>query len=177
MLFGKKGFDGSSINEVAATVGMSKAAVFHYFPTKRDIYDAIIVRTLEGLNERVGEAIASKSTGLDRLKCFMHAHAAYFEENFWSFVTMLIGYGGMATPTLKDEALHLRDAHEARLRQILVEGMASGELRDLDPAETGRAILSMLNWMARWFTPGGGQSATQVADNYFLMIVGGLERR
>ena len=176
VLFAQKGFDASSISEIATTVGMSKAAVFHYFPAKQDIYDAIIVRALRGLKDQVSDAVNNDNASLDRLRLFMTSHASYFEKNFWSFVTMLIGYGGMATPTLKQEALALRDEYESLLREIIREGVKQEQIKDVDPVDTSRAILSMLNWMARWFKPGGERSAAQVAEDYYSIIVGGLKR-
>tara|TARA_B100000614_G_C14518927_1_gene481742 strand:- start:442 stop:1050 length:609 start_codon:yes stop_codon:yes gene_type:complete len=176
VLFAQKGFDASSISEIATTVGMSKAAVFHYFPAKQDIYDAIIVRALRGLKDQVSDAVNNDNASLDRLRLFMTSHASYFEKNFWSFVTMLIGYGGMATPTLKQEALALRDEYESLLREIIREGVKQEQIKDVDPVDTSRAILSMLNWMARWFKPGGEHSAAQVAEDYYSIIVGGLKR-
>ncbi|NSZ75026.1 TetR/AcrR family transcriptional regulator (plasmid) [Agrobacterium tumefaciens] len=176
VLFAQKGFDASSISEIATTVGMSKAAVFHYFPAKQDIYDAIIVRALRGLKDQVSDAVNNDNASLDRLRLFMTSHANYFEENFWSFVTMLIGYGGMATPTLKQEALALRDEYESLLREIIREGVKQEQIKDVDPVDASRAILSMLNWMARWFKPGGERSAAQVAEDYYSIIVGGLKR-
>lgn len=176
VLFAQKGFDASSISEIATTVGMSKAAVFHYFPAKQDIYDAIIVRALRGLKDQVSDAVNNDNASLDRLRLFMTSHASYFEKNFWSFVTMLIGYGGMATPTLKQEALALRDEYESLLREIIREGVKQEQIKDVDPVDTSRAILSMLNWMARWFKPGGEHSAAQVAEVYYSIIVGGLKR-
>lgn len=174
ILFGRQGYENSSIGDVASSIGVSKAAIFHYFPTKQAIYDAIIVRTLHGLHETVTVAVAREKPGLSRLRCFMIAHATYFEENFWGFVTMLVGYGGMASPTLRDEALKLRDHYESFLRGIIAEGIAAGELEEVDVITTGRAVLSLLNWMARWFKPGQGSAAVEVAETYYRLIVSGL---
>lgn len=174
ILFGRQGYENSSISDVANSIGVSKAAIFHYFPTKQAIYDAIIVRTLRGLHETVTAAVEREEPGLSRLHRFMIAHATYFEENFWGFVTMLVGYGGMASPTLKDEALKLRDHYETFLRGIIAEGIAAGELKEVDVASTGRAVLSLLNWMVRWFKPGQGSAAAEVAETYYRLIVSGL---
>jgi len=38
----------------------------------------------------------------------------------------------------------------------------------------GRAVLSLLSWMARWFDPAGPRSAREVAETYYDMLVGGL---
>ena len=46
-LFAHSGYDGSSVADLAAALGVSKAAIYHYFTTKQDIYDAIILAVLE----------------------------------------------------------------------------------------------------------------------------------
>ncbi|EWM42258.1 bacterial regulatory s, tetR family protein [Bordetella holmesii 41130] len=48
-LFARSGYEGSSIADLACAIGVSKAAIYHYYPTKQDIYDAIIVEVLSGL--------------------------------------------------------------------------------------------------------------------------------
>jgi len=174
LLFGQRGYENSSLGDVANSIGVSKAAIFHYFPTKQDIYDAIIVRTLKGLIESVSIATQAEVAGLPRLRRLMIAHATYFEDNFWAFVTMLVGYGGMTNSLLKEEALVLRDQYEELLRQIIADGIEAGELKDVDITATGRGILSLLNWMARWFKPGVGSTAAEVAETYFNLFVCGL---
>ena len=52
--------------------------------------------------------------------------------------------------------------------------MADGAFRPLDVAATGRAVLSMLNWMVRWYKPGQGDSAETIAAGYFDLLLGGM---
>ncbi len=173
-LFGSGGYDKSSLNDVAERLGVTKAAVYHYFPTKQAIYDAIIVRTLEGLLDNVRREV-DNATGSDgRLRAFMLAHATYFEKNYWGFVCMLIGYGGMANPGLKSEANHLRSDYEAVLRAILEEGMDDGTFRKTDMTTASHSVLSMLNWMVRWFKPSGRRNAATFAFEYYEMLTRGL---
>ncbi|KAB2680302.1 MULTISPECIES: TetR/AcrR family transcriptional regulator [Alphaproteobacteria] len=177
VLFGEGGFDNGSMNVVAERLGVSKAAVYHYFDTKQSVYDAIIVRTLEGLLEHVSRAVAASTTADGKLKSFMVSHAGYFEKNYWGFVCMLIGYGGMANPGLKSEANQLRIEYESILRGILREGMATGAFREADVTISSHSVLSMLNWMVRWFKPGGQKRAETVAAEYFDLLTNGLYSR
>ncbi|WP_144630170.1 TetR/AcrR family transcriptional regulator [Bordetella genomosp. 13] len=172
-LFAQSGYENSSIADLAGGLGVSKAAIYHYYPTKQDIYDAIILETLQGLSAAVRAAVAQAEPGLPRLRAFMQAHAGFFERHHAQFVTMLIGYSGMALPERADAAL-LRDGYEALLRELLSQGLAQGHFRAVDVAATGRAVLSMLNWMVRWYKPGQGDSATRIADGYFDLITHGL---
>lgn len=174
LLFARKGYGGCSLAEVAAALNYSKGAIYNYFATKQEIYDAIIIRTLQGLLAAGAAAVAEGRSPPQRLRLFMIGHARYLADHYDSFVTMLAGYSGMSDAALKDDAVKLRDAHEGLLRAILAEGMADGSFRSADVATAGRAVLSLLSWMARWFRPGGGKSAEAVAEEYFDLLVRGL---
>jgi AcrR family transcriptional regulator len=172
-LFARCGYENSSIADLAAALGVSKAAIYHYYTTKQAIYDAIILDVLAGLTQAVSEAVAAESSSSQRLRAFMLAHANYFESHHPHFVTMLIGYSGMEVGDRQD-ASRLRDEYEQLLRAILTEGMHNGEFRQRDVAASGRAVLSMLNWMARWYRPGGPQSAEAIVTDYFDLLIGGM---
>ncbi|MGS1105009.1 TetR/AcrR family transcriptional regulator [Achromobacter anxifer] len=172
-LFARSGYDGSSVSDLAAALGVSKAAIYHYYTTKQDIYDAIILVVLSGLTQAVAQDVARAEGATARLRAFMVGHARYFEQHHPEFVTMLIGYSGMAL-TEREDAARLRDGYEKRLRELIAQGVAAGEFRALDVAAAGRAVLSMLNWMVRWYKPGQGDSAETIAAGYFDLLVGGM---
>jgi AcrR family transcriptional regulator len=173
-LFGSGGYDKSSLNDVAERLGVSKAAVYHYFNTKQAIYDAIIVRTLDGLIKHVEGAVNHASRPEHKLRAFMIAHAQFFEKNYWGFVCMLVGYGGMANPSLISEANHKRLEYEQILRAILRAGIADGSFKETDVTTVSHSVLSMLNWMVRWFKPGGPSRAETFAEQYYQLLTSGL---
>lgn len=173
-LFARGGYDGTSLGDLAVSIGVTKAAIYHYFPNKKEIYEGVIVRTLEGLVRAVSAAIARAETPEDALLGFMTAHADYFEEHYNGFLAMLVGYGGMQNVVMLAEAQQLRDDYENLLRSIVSGGIQSGKFRDVDVHVTSRAILSMLNWMVRWFKPDSGRRASSFAREYCDLILGGL---
>lgn len=173
-LFAHDGYDGTSLGDLAASVGVTKAAIYHYFPNKKEIYEAIIVRTLEGLRHHVSQATAETSDPEEALAGFMTAHADFFEDHYDGFLTMLVGYGGMENVVMIAEAQKLRDEHEQALRRIIAGGIAKGAFRPIDIDVTSRAVLSMLNWMVRWFKPGKGRRAASFAQDYCDLMLGGL---
>lgn len=173
-LFAHQGFEGTSINEIADEVNLSKATIYHYFSGKEDIYTEIILDTLDGLLPSVRDAVERKDTATQRLVAAMEAHAQYFEDNFWAFTAMLIGFGGIRELNRRARAIALRDSYESLFRDIIAAGVASGEFRSTDPAIVSRAVLSMLNWMVRWYKPGGAKRAREFAQEYAGLIIQGL---
>ena len=57
-LFAAHGFEGASLNDVARAVGVTKAAVYHYFPTKKDIFDEMMIDLLERQYAAVSTEVA-----------------------------------------------------------------------------------------------------------------------
>lgn len=173
-LFAREGYEGTSLGDLAESVGVTKAAIYHYFPNKKEIYEGIIVRTLEGLFQAVSTATSAASSPQDALLRFMTAHADFFEDHYNGFLAMLVGYGGMRNVVMITEAQHLRDDYENLLRKVISDGIKTGKFREVDVHVTSRAALSMLNWMARWFKPGKGRRASSFAREYCDLILGGL---
>lgn len=177
MVFAQKGFDGASISDLASIVGLSKAAIYHYFPNKRELGDAIILSAMQTLVRSVSESVKEVSSPRDQLKIFMETHAHEFELNSNRFITMLAGFEAMSVGPMKTEAMELRYQYEMLLRRILQDGVDQGVFRDMDISMAGRAVLSMLSWLARWYRPEGRLSAREIALTYFELISSGFEVR
>ena len=113
----------------------------------------------------------------------MEGHARYLEENHPFFVAMLQGLASLSPPHRvaspsgehRAETVRLRDRYEASLRRILQWGVEQGVFRPVDLALAGRAVLSLLNWMIRWFKPGGPMRAEEVAREYWDLMLRGLQ--
>jgi AcrR family transcriptional regulator len=176
-LFAREGFENVGMGRLADAVGISKAGVYHYFRAKREILDTIVITTLDGLMETVAAASVEVKRPRARLIAFITAHAAYFEANYWAFTTMLVGFGGLGSRATRDAVVEQRDRYEGLLRQILQEGVDSGDFRDVHIPTASRAALSMLNWMARWFDPSGPERATDIAARYAELLLDGLSPR
>lgn len=176
-LFAAHGFDGTSLNDVAQAVGVTKAAVYHYFPTKKDIFDEMVVDLLERQYLAVGAVVAAAPGPDEKLKAFMQAQAAFFEANYAAFVVMLHGFGGIERNHWTDEQLALRDRFEKLLRTLLADAKATGIFAIDDVAIAARAVLSLMNWMVRWFRPEGEARAEDFALQYHSLIVSGLRPR
>jgi TetR/AcrR family transcriptional regulator, cholesterol catabolism regulator len=75
--------------------------------------------------------------------------------------------------------LHIarRRQFENTLREIIREGVASGEFNDVDPASTGRLVLSGINWMHRWYDPEKVLSAEEIVDQYADILLGGIAKK
>jgi hypothetical protein len=70
-----------------------------------------------------------------------------------------------------------RDAYEAAVRQIIEDGVAAGELRNVDPRMATLALAGMCNWAYQWYDPEGPLSSREVAQVFSRILIGGIANK
>lgn len=173
-LFATNGFDGTSIRDIANAVGISNAALYHYFADKNELFARIVTDVIERQCSFTEERIKADGTASQKLRSFMQAYAEFFQEHTSEAVASSRSFGALEKSPERDHAIYWRDRYEGLLRDILREGMKGGEFREGDVALTGRAVLSCLNWLHRWYSPAGSLSPVEIVDGYADILLRGI---
>jgi TetR/AcrR family transcriptional regulator, cholesterol catabolism regulator len=174
-LFGDRGVEETSLNDIAEQMRLSKATIYHYFVSKEEIYSDIVIDILERLAVALRAAVSPDDAADHQLQSYMETYAQFLDENFWGFTTVLMGFGGIRQANQRSRALRLREEVREILRDIVRTGIKSGAFRKADPKVTARAIISMLNWMARWYKPDGSKRAAKFAAEFANLAIHGLQ--
>jgi AcrR family transcriptional regulator len=173
-IMARHGYAAASISAIAAAVGLSKAAIFHHFDTKEDIYIAIVIDVLRDMCTSVSKFVDTRNDPETKLRAFMHGHADYFEKHPEMITATHFGFEDVRTMEKRSEITNWRDRYERILRDILLEGQSWKSFSTFDTAKVGRMVLAVLNDMPRWYRPDGHMSATQFADLYCDILLSGI---
>lgn len=173
-LFAVKGYDGTSVQDIAQAVGINKASLYHFFADKSQIHSTVVILALSRLIELVKEKLKSCPTASDKVEGFARAHAQYISEHSSLYFAAALGYHDLNDPAVKAKVQRMRDCYEETLRRIIREGIEAGEFRELDVKLAARAIISCMNWMARWWRADGADSAEKIASDYVHLIIRGF---
>lgn len=175
-LFRERGYDATSMQEIADRMGILKGSLYHYVRTKEDLLWVVMEPPLRELVEGAQEILGDEATPLpDRLVAVMQAHAESFEAHYPHMFVMTRENGDTLSEQRRKDLDSLRRRYTKLLRDTIVEGQKSGALRDdIDPAIAVHAIFGMLNWMFRWFTPGGRLKARDAARQFAAIAIDGL---
>ena len=173
-LFAASGYDRTSMRDIAAACGISKALLYHHFVDKDEIYNRITLGFTRELYGFVAAQIPVDAGTARKVRAFMTASATFFERHRQVWMTSTAAFWSDPQARGQEERIAWRTRYETLLRGLLAEGIESGELRRVDVANAGRLVLSALNWMHRWYQPGRGQTAVEIAETYHDMIFGGL---
>ncbi|MET8049618.1 TetR/AcrR family transcriptional regulator [Streptosporangium sp. NPDC005286] len=169
-LFAEKGFHGTGIRELAEAAGLSSASLYHYMGTKHDLLTEIMETSLIRLVTAARRLVESGDGPAETLAALvrMHvaAHALRQEE------TIVVDNELRAlTPERRDNVLALRDAYEHIWREIVEAGCAAQVFRVPDVKVARLALLEMCTGVARWYSPRGVLSLTEIASAHAAMAL------
>lgn len=172
-VFARDGFHAARMDDIAAELGLTKAALYYYCDSKEDLF----VKVIEA---RVGIAVEAlenldSTTATAKVREAIRTHLIVFHRHR-DIYTMFLGE---RLRSISAEAASVVDEmgrrFERRWAEFLEEGIQSGEFKpDLDVAVTVKASLSMCNMTLTWFRPDGRLSIDQLAEEFGDLILGGI---
>jgi AcrR family transcriptional regulator len=185
--FMEQGFHATSIDHVARRLKATKGLVYHYFPSKVDLFFAIHREGMDRLFAAVEPALKTQGDGITVLAAMMRAHAlAQFENQALESVVVqgvqLHRFGAM-TPAQRevlDELIASRDRFEDLFKKAINAAKKDGTLGDLDTSIAVKTLLGGLQWSLIWYRPRGNNSREanlKLADKMVQTLVQGLRAR
>lgn len=172
-VFARNGFEAASMEEIAAAVGSSKAAIYHYFDSKRTIYDAIIVETMEEIADVLVQAIGAATSPEDKIAAYFDAHIRYQLRNL-DAVSTIVQSASMAGRDVTVKEIELRARTEWMFGDILAAGVKDGSFRDLDIPMTQKALMSLVGWLSKWRPAAPDIDADRILTAYLDLVLPGL---
>src|SRR6266851_8265268 len=131
-LFKEKGYHATSMRDIANAVGMNKGSLYSYIRSKEDLLIPVFDRAQGVLLAEIEQITADQSlTPTDRLRRAIHAHVAAVANNLDVLTVYLSEWRQLATESLTTNRMQ-RERYAGLLRQILEDGIASGEFRPMD---------------------------------------------
>lgn len=176
-LFYEKGFNATTLRELAKYSGIKGGTIYHHFDSKQEILYQIMATTFKTLISSVQKAIKSEKTAYERLRQAVKLHVEYYikaaSETYVSDAEL-----EHLTPAQYEKIAILRERYEQLFVEIMNDGIAEGELRIKDVGLAAKALIQMCTGVSYWFKPDGPLSATEIAENYFyLFFWGGVGRQ
>jgi len=173
-LFRDRGFDATSVSDVARALGLTKAGLYHHFESKEALLFEIMMFGLDKVRDEVLVPIRAIRDPEERLRQLIARHARIATR----------GQGAVAhlgdeirslPPSARREIEQRQRIYLDLLRRTLAELKAKRKLQ-IDPTVAAFSIIGMILWLPRWFRQNGRLSQEQVADTIAAMALGGVLR-
>lgn len=169
-MFNAQGFHATSLDDVAASLGISKPTIYHYLGNKEQVLFECLTIGLDQLFTAADKARTEIGTGMDRLRIFL---TNYFFINIDDFGRCVILSGD---DTLSSEGVKNLRAMKRRvdtaLRALIIEGIDDGSITAVDPKITAFTLAGAMAWPARWYSKTGptppDAMAAQIVDSLMM---------
>lgn len=183
--FQSRGFAATSIDTVARHLGATKGRVYHYFPSKMDLFNAVRDRAMDLVFTASDEGYLMQGSPSERLYAMSRGHARSMIDDLPYMHVLMDGLQMLrysTTTQFQREAMeaHLtrRDQYEDRFREVVVQGVELGEMH-VGPqlSVTIQSFLGALNGPVFWYRPRGDDTSSSrqlVVDDVVRFAMSGL---
>jgi len=173
-VFHAKGYEASSIQDVADALGMLKGSLYYYIDSKEDLLFAIIEEVHRSTMERLERWLALDVDTLVKLRIFLHWQVRTYCRDVAKVGVFIHDFRSLSAEH-QAQILAERDRYDRALRDLIRQGQAEGVVADdVDPKLTAMAIFGMVNWISTWYRPGGENTPEQLAEQYTDLVLAGL---
>ena len=172
-VFRQKGFHGASMSDIAATLDVQKASLYHHVTSKQELLLALLDRALVMLTDHIASITQQSLPADQKLKLMIRGYLSALAENADLTAVLLFEHRSLDK---KSHARHVpqRDTFEALWRDVLNEGVKTKVFDLKDTGLAVRALMGVMNWTLTWYHPDGGKSIEQIADDYSDFVLKGM---
>jgi len=174
-LFIKRGYEGTTMQDIAQELGVSRSALYYYFKNKEEI----LVSLTEGLTiaaqQLASQVVEKGKPPEEALRELIHQHAKLILYRPVQFRVV-----DQAEGSLPDEQRKIAETARRVLLQRFIEvvqrGIEIGCFRQVNARVAAFSIIGMCNWTAWWFKADGAKSAEEIAEMMADFSLHALER-
>jgi TetR/AcrR family transcriptional regulator len=162
--FNRQGFHATSLDDIARNLGVTKAALYHYFPNKNALLQACFDKAMDVAFSSLDRAQRDGASGREKLRLTLSGYLEQMIDEL-NCCVVLMEENALA-PKERARLVQDRDRFEHALRDLVREGIADGSIVPCDPKLAIFAILGALNWVPKWFRETGPWSALQLTEAF-----------
>jgi len=174
-LFNERGYDGTSMRDLAARLGIAKSAIYHHVAGKEELLRLALDRALAGLSTVADRARALPAPAIERLEYLVRGSVEVLEAES-PYVTLLLRVRG--NTEVERTALERRRGFDRFVAELVTEAGRDGDIRpDADAMITARLLFGLVNSVVEWYRPDRGAGRAVLADQVCAMAFDGLRTR
>jgi AcrR family transcriptional regulator len=171
----RKGYEATSMNDIADAVGLTKAGIYHYIRGKEQLLFEIMNFAMDMVDEDVVAPAREVTDAEERLSTIVDRHAKRILE-VGGAVTILLEEMHALTPAHQRTVRNRKRAYFELVRQTLEQLAGEGKLRDINPTVATFSLFGMILWISRWYRRDGDLSAEEVLHDFHKLALSAVLR-
>jgi AcrR family transcriptional regulator len=171
----ERGYEGTSMQEIAAACRLTKAGLYHHIQNKEQLLFAIMNYGMDLFEGQVLDKVRDIADPVERLSACMRRNIELVTRGASKEVIIILHEHATLTGEAR-EYIDRRKKHYVRfLEEAFSEAVRQGRMRPVDPTIVAFSFLGMVLWVYKWFKPDGRLTEEQIANGMVELFVRGLE--
>jgi AcrR family transcriptional regulator len=170
--FAQYGYEATSLDKIADQIGMHKATLYHYIKNKEEVLYFCLVKSFENIDEVVEQMRDRSVPPLQRLRYFALS-LAHAQNTDFGRCLVTVGLRPLTSEASADIVSFQRRL-DSTVRDLITEGIGSGDIKPCVPSLFSAMLFGMLNWMPQWYREDGKFSVDEVVDHFMNMLISGI---
>jgi AcrR family transcriptional regulator len=173
-IFFRKGYDATSIQDIASSVGILKGSLYYYIDSKDDLLFEIINEAFQASLDALARVRQVPGDPLDRIHAMVRTHVHVFAS---TRIKSAVFFREFRSLSAQRQKIIRREGevYTEFLRTQIRAGQDLGLVdRALDPKLTSIGVIGMLNAMSFWYKADGDEEPDAIGDEFARLVIGGL---
>src|SRR2546423_6144019 len=173
-VFHRKGYDNTSMSDVASAAGLTKAGLYHHISSKESLLYTVLDYGLDLTEAYVIKPLEAISDPLERLKTMIDLHLRLVLEERNLEVTGLLHE--CKTLSLADQTkINRRKKEYVRMTtKLIADVIKKYNVKDVNPKLAAFGLLGMLNWTYQWYKASGSNSREEIVKSFQQIFLQGI---
>ena len=169
-LFRDRGYDGTTIRDIADAVGMRSGSPFYHFKSKQEILAAVMEEGLLSCLPAVERIVGADLAPRAKFRALVRAHLETVLAEGHDFIPVLLYDWRALSPELRAGIVALRDRYDQLWQAALTE-LKQAQLIKSDSKVARLLLMGAINFSVQWYQPGKGCTLDQLADEAVDMFL------
>lgn len=173
--FNRHGFHATSMDMIAAELGLTKGTLYHYYRSKTDLLFDCLLQAAEEARATAEQAALGGGSGVQKLERFLRLQ---FQTLAGSTGSSWLNTDISALPDGQRNEIRKRSRIvDGMVQQFISDGIADGSIVTTEPKIAEFFLIGALNWLPRWFSPEGHITSDQLASIFVRIVLDGLRSK
>ena len=174
-LYQQRGYDATSMNDVAAALKLSKGGLYHHFQSKDEILFEIMNHAMEITQERVIAPVKGIADPEQRLRALIRLHIEVVLSPRDREITVMLHENHPLPPTLRKRINTRKKDYIHFVENLMAEVQRARQAKGtVSPRAAAFALLGMINWIYQWYKPEGELQAQTLIPQFTQLVLGGI---
>ncbi|MDP9161939.1 MAG: TetR/AcrR family transcriptional regulator [Acidobacteriota bacterium] len=173
-LFQQQGYDGTSMNDIAAALNLSKGGLYHHFQSKDEILFNLMDHAMDITQERVINPVIKIADPEERLRMLIKLHIGVVLSERDREITVMLHENHPLPPSLRKRINGRKKDYVHFMEKLIAEVQRKRQSNgSVNPRAAAFALLGMINWIYQWYQPEGTLHEKELASQYAEILFAG----